>query len=153
MRVSFSGLISGLLWVRYNTSFKKMLAKKYCFLGQVQFVYFQQAAGRTIGGGCPPPPLLDCIVLLSFLSFCLCCLIVLVVLLSLLSYCLCCQAGPWEEVVLPPPLLDWKTMADFFPWGLLILRLSFSFSSFLGHQISFDKHTRHILNSWPWSNN
>jgi len=32
------------------------------------------------------------------------------------------QAGPWEDVVLPPPLLEWKTMADFFPWGLLILR-------------------------------
>ena len=34
------------------------------------------------------------------------------------------QAGPWEDVVLPPPLLEWKTMADFFPWGLLILRWS-----------------------------
>jgi len=29
---------------------------------------------------------------------------------------------PWEDVVLPPTLLDWDTVTNFFPWGLLILR-------------------------------
>lgn len=30
--------------------------------------------------------------------------------------------APWDVVVLPPALLDWSTVTNFFPWGLLILR-------------------------------
>ena len=32
------------------------------------------------------------------------------------------KEAPWDVAVLPPALLDWSTVTNFFPWGLLILR-------------------------------